>query len=74
MSRRKKFPAQNGRAGAPENGAIVVDLDTERPTMSESNIFRIMFYRCVSLGTDAVELVDQRVAKRSPPTWQHSSV
>jgi hypothetical protein len=39
MSMAEKFPAQNGRAGVPENGAIPLDLDIERPTSSEGNIF-----------------------------------
>jgi hypothetical protein len=43
MSWCKKFPAQTGRAGAPENGAIALDLDTERPMSSESNIYSSCF-------------------------------
>jgi hypothetical protein len=43
-----KFPAQNGRAGAPENGAIHLDLDIERPMSSESNIFRHVLAMCFS--------------------------
>jgi hypothetical protein len=39
----QKIPTQNGRAGAPENGAIPLDLDIERPMSSESNIFFIAF-------------------------------
>jgi hypothetical protein len=48
MSKCEKFHAQNGRAGAPENGVIAVDLDTERPTSSESNIFRRVLEMCFS--------------------------
>jgi hypothetical protein len=38
-----KFPAQNRPAGAPDNDAIAVDLDTKRPALSESDIFLIQF-------------------------------
>jgi hypothetical protein len=38
----KKFPAQNGRARAPENGAIAVQLDTERPASPDNNILHLV--------------------------------
>jgi hypothetical protein len=74
MSMGEKFPAQKGRAGASENAAIPLDLNTERPTSPADNIFPVMCGRCVALGTEAVELVSQRVPKeprdRNTPSFE----
>jgi hypothetical protein len=84
LSRCIKFPAQNGHAGAPQNGLIALDLDTEQPTSSASNVSCIMLERRLSPGGDAVEMVGRQAAKSpspsdhpliyvKPPNWRSNS-